>query len=342
MTSRQPLFEEVCSTDFLQFRFGGRGYRDQLNESIAKTGALAGVKVEVIKSEAGEIVWVAHDFGFLGGSLGCAEGEKITRAFEYALAHSLPVCVQCRSGGARMQEGTSSLMQMAKVSVAVNALRTASLPFIAVLNDPTYGGVSASYAMQADVRIAVENARIGFAGPQVILNTMCDADQSIFDAKCPPDFQSASYVHQYGQLDVVLSGEQCKQEYLENYVSSLTSLLMRNKKGTENTTPSLQSSSSSLTVPEEDTSAPFNYTRSRLIDRPQTQDFISSLFTDFVELSGDGRMGTDCCIRGGVASFSGRSCVVLGTFKGHTPTTMQEANYGMASPHGYRTALRNL
>lgn len=119
-SNREDLFEEVCSQDFLKFNFGGRGYQDQLNDSIAKTEVLAGVKVECISVPTAtgvvKLVWVTHNFGFLGGSLGCAEGEKITRAFEYGLANRLPVCIQCRSGGARMQEGTSSLMQMAKVS----------------------------------------------------------------------------------------------------------------------------------------------------------------------------------------------------------------------------------
>lgn len=293
--TRELLFEEVCSTDFLSFSFGGRGYRDQLNDSIAKTSVLAGVKVELVRHESATMVWVSHNFGFLGGSLGCAEGEKITRAFEYALAHSLPVVVQCRSGGARMQEGTSSLMQMAKVSVAVEANRRAQLPFIAVLNDPTYGGVSASYAMQADVRIAVEEARIGFAGPQVILNTMCDADQTRFDTVCPPDFQSAAYVHEYGQIDVVLKKEQSKQEYIETYVASIARTLMQSERGNKRR---LVAGVDGSPLTEADTSVPFNYTRSRKIDRPQTQDIISSLFEDFVELSGDGKVGRDCCIRG--------------------------------------------
>jgi len=204
ISSREIVFEDVCSVDFLNFKFGGRGYQDQLYDSIAKTDCLAGVKVEILNVNVEGVadnlllVWVTHNFGFLGGSLGCAEGEKITRAFEYGLTHKCPVVVQCRSGGARMQEGTSSLMQMAKVSVAVDALRRAGLPFIVILNDPTYGGVSASYAMQGDVRIATQDARVGFAGPQVILNTMCEADQAKFDATCPPDFQSADYVFQHG------------------------------------------------------------------------------------------------------------------------------------------------
>ena len=203
------LFEEVCSKDFLNFSFGGRGYQDQLYDSIAKTETLAGVKVECLtipdaSGTSQKLVWVSHNFGFLGGSLGCAEGEKITRAFEYGLQHQIPVVVQCRSGGARMQEGTSSLMQMAKVAVAVEALHLQGIPFVAVLSDPTYGGVSASYAMQADVKIALSDARIGFAGPAVILNTMCDANQNKFDTQCPADFQSASYVFDHGQIDLVL------------------------------------------------------------------------------------------------------------------------------------------
>ncbi len=154
----------------------------------------------------------------MGGSLGSSEGEKITKSFEYGLANKIPVVVQCKTGGARMQEGicffmyfflihftnslyikgTSSLMQMAKVSVAVEALHNAGVPFISVLNDPTYGGVSASYAMQADVKIAVADARIGFAGPAVILNTMCEANQIKYDTECPSDFQSAQYLFDHG------------------------------------------------------------------------------------------------------------------------------------------------
>mmetsp|Transcript_630 Transcript_630/g.1113 ORF Transcript_630/g.1113 Transcript_630/m.1113 type:complete len:333 (+) Transcript_630:4-1002(+) len=224
MAQRQEMFTEVCSQDFLSFSFGGRGYQDQLNDSIAKTSVLAAVKVERLKIPLAnsnfvqEVVWVTHNFSFLGGSLGCAEGEKLTRAFELAAREDLPVCVQCRSGGARMQEGTSSLMQMAKVSVAVQALGEKGLPFIAVLCDPTFGGVSASYAMQADVRIglceakthkgaetaAAEEPRIGFAGPTVILNTMCEGSQARFDEQCPADFQRASLVQDCGQVDLVL------------------------------------------------------------------------------------------------------------------------------------------
>jgi acetyl-CoA carboxylase beta subunit len=127
--AREELFAEVCSTDFLEFNFNGRAYRDQIADSVAKTKELAGVKVELITLPGVhgdlQIVWVTHSFGFLGGSLGCAEGEKVCRAFEYAREKKLPICIQCRTGGARMQEGTQSLMQMAKVLTLLDfALRS--------------------------------------------------------------------------------------------------------------------------------------------------------------------------------------------------------------------------
>jgi acetyl-CoA carboxylase beta subunit len=238
--------DEVASQDFLDFQFGPRGYSDQLATAVQKTGALAAVtcSVRAIKDNC-RVVWISHDFGFLGGSLGCAEGERIARAFEHATNLSLPVVVSCVTGGARMQEGVLSLMQMAKVSVCVEAHRRAGLPFITALKDPTYGaspasplafsprpypllppwrrarcapmlilglcscargagGVSASYAMQADVRIGIAKARIGFAGPDVILNTMFEQDQRAYDEACPERFQSAEFVQERGGLDIVL------------------------------------------------------------------------------------------------------------------------------------------
>jgi acetyl-CoA carboxylase beta subunit len=174
------LFENIASTDFLNFSFEASKYSATILSAVQSTGKVCGVScaLRTLRSSTDSsapgtrVVWLKHDFRFLGGSLGCAEGEKLVLGFEYAREHGLPVVVECKSGGARMQEGTLSLMQLAKVSVAVAALRKAALPYVAVLVDPTYGGVSASYAMQADVRIGLEGARIGFAGPGVILDTM--------------------------------------------------------------------------------------------------------------------------------------------------------------------------
>ena len=335
MNTTTPLFEDIGATDFLNFSFGPSDYQRQLKDAVAKTGNISAVSVNLITSEStnSSMVYVSHDFAFLGGSLGCSEGEKITLAFEYALERKLPVIVVCRTGGARMQEGTSSLMQMAKVSVAVKALSRAGIPFISVSEDPTFGGVSASYAMQADIRLAKASARIGFAGPSVILTTMCQNDQQLYDTTCPDDFQSSEYLLSKGQVDRVLEWKNDLE--LQGICLNLANRLMNNNGAIPN---------SSLPLPpvtEDEKSTPFNYTSSRLITRPQSQDLIAKIFPSFIELTGDGKVGRDSCIRGGLAQFPGKGTVmVIATFKGHTPKAMEEANYGMPSPHGYRTANR--
>ena len=361
MSTNTVLFEEVASKDFLGFQFGTRGYSHQLTSAIAKTGKVCAVECSVrdVASSSGDgrtvqVVWLTHNFKFLGGSLGCAEGEVLARGFEHAREHKLAVVIECRSGGARMQEGTLSLMQLAKVSVCVEAHRRAGLPFISALTDPTYGGVPASYAMQSDVRIGVSGARIGFAGPAVILNTMYEMDQSKFDDECPSDFQSAEYLQAHGQLDMVVESD----DKLESAVADVVLILQGKKAGAAAAAAASKSvvveeqksSSSSSSSSSSGGTASMDYTSSRSMARPQCQDMIDSIFTEFVELKGDGRVSGDGCIRGGLGSFGGGGengeendstrCVVIASFKGHTPGDMQAANYGMSSPAGYRKALR--
>lgn len=187
--------------------------------------------------------------------------------------------------------------------MAVQALQSAGLPFISVLCDPTYGGVSASYAMQADVRIAVveevetalSEARIGFAGPAVILNTMCQANQAVFDEQCPTDFQYASFVLNGGQVDLLLNTKKSEaQVNVESKVAQISHLIMQ-KSASQESLQRIQKDFAGKdeilnklinSAPEDEKKAAerFNYTRSRLIDRPQTQDIIHSLFDNFVEL----------------------------------------------------------
>lgn len=188
--------------------------------------------------------------------------------------------------------------------MAVQALSEKRLPFISVLCDPTFGGVSASYAMQADVRIAVtqpakdgagsgEEARIGFAGPAVILNTMCEGNQARYDEQCPADFQSASFVRDCGQIDMVLEGDQA---CVERTVAGIAHLLTVNiaragseaaiKQGLLGKLHSTEGVESAVDAGGAGSAAEhtFNYTRSRLIDRPQTQDILQALFSSFFEL----------------------------------------------------------
>lgn len=204
----------------------------------------------------------------------------IALGFDHAGRHGLPVVVECRSGGARMQEGTLSLMQLAKTSVCVEKHRRAGLPFISVLNDPTYGGVPASYAMQSDVRIGVSGARIGFAGPAVILNTMYEMDQANFDAECPSDFQSAEYLQAHGQLDMVVPSP----EDLEAAVADIVAVLHGGQTVSaeaETVAEAAAAAVDSKQIEAKDAAAAstanLDYAASRSMTRPQCQDLIEEV-----------------------------------------------------------------
>jgi acetyl-CoA carboxylase carboxyl transferase subunit beta len=148
-------------------------------------------------------VIAAMEYGFIGGSMGVVVGEKVTRAIERAIAEKLPLVVVSCSGGARMMEGTLSLMQMAKISAALVRLQQAKLPFLSVLTDPTTGGVTASYAMLGDLNVAEPGALIGFAGPRVIEQTIRQ--------KLPEGFQRSEFLLEHGMLDMVVDRRELKK-----------------------------------------------------------------------------------------------------------------------------------
>jgi acetyl-CoA carboxylase carboxyl transferase subunit beta len=190
------------SADPLQFRVDGKRYVDQVKTTTRKVGpgdayragtaAIGGVAIE-----AGFFV-----FEFMGGSMGSVVGEKITRQFERALAHRRPAVMFCASGGARMQEGVLSLMQMAKTSAARSKLREARVPYLSVLLHPTTGGVAASVAMLGDLIVAEPDALIGFAGPRVIEQTIRQ--------QLPPGFQRSEFLLEHGMVDMVVARKDLK------------------------------------------------------------------------------------------------------------------------------------
>src|SRR5919205_800770 len=191
----EELDSEVVSGDPLNFT-DTKPYKERLEQARRKTGLPEAV-INARGSVGGHPVMMsAMDFQFLGGSMGVAVGEKITRTIERALRENAAVVVVSMSGGARMQEGTLSLMQMAKISAALARLDAAGLPFISVLTDPTTGGVTASFAMLGDINIAEPKALIGFAGPRVIEQTIRQ--------KLPEDFQTAEFLVKHGMLDAVV------------------------------------------------------------------------------------------------------------------------------------------
>ena len=191
----------LVSTDPLQFT-DTKPYKDRLTSSIKATGLKDAIVVASGRIDGIDTVVAAMEYAFIGGSMGVVVGEKIARAIERAIAGRRPVVVICRSGGARMMEGTLSLMQMAKVCATLARLDRERLPYIAVLTDPTTGGVTASFAMLGDLNIAEPKALIGFAGPRVIEQTIRQ--------KLPEGFQRSEFLLEKGMIDLVVDRRELK------------------------------------------------------------------------------------------------------------------------------------
>jgi acetyl-CoA carboxylase carboxyl transferase subunit beta len=191
-------FEEhvdgLTTTDPLSFKDTKR-YRDRIRAAREKTGMEEAVICGLARIADHPVVLAVFEFGFLGGSMGSVVGEKLTRAIELAIDKHVPVLIVAASGGARMQEGILSLMQMAKTASALAHLGAAGLPYISVLTDPTTGGVTASFAMLGDIIVAEPRALIGFAGPRVIAETI--------KQPLPDGFQRSEFLLEHGQIDLI-------------------------------------------------------------------------------------------------------------------------------------------
>ncbi|GBE01269.1 acetyl-coenzyme A carboxylase carboxyl transferase subunit beta [bacterium BMS3Bbin06] len=186
---------DITSSDPLGFK-DSHTYKERIRNNQEKTGLSDAVIYGEAEIKGTRIVVAIMDFAFMGGSMGSVVGEKVTRAAERALEKRLPLVIFSASGGARMQEGMFSLMQMAKVSAAIGRLKEEGIPYISVLSDPTFGGVSASFAMLGDVIIAEPKSLIGFAGPRVIEQTI--------KQQLPEDFQRAEFLLEHGLIDMVV------------------------------------------------------------------------------------------------------------------------------------------
>ena len=180
-----------------------RAYADRLRESQASTGLKDGVITGICKVDSIPMALAVMDFRFMGGSMGSVVGEKITRLIEYATKEKLPLLIVCASGGARMQEGMLSLMQMAKISGALERHRDAQLLYMPLLTHPTTGGVTASFAMLGDLILAEPKALIGFAGRRVIEQTLRE--------KLPDNFQTAEYLQEHGFVDTIVPRTELKE-----------------------------------------------------------------------------------------------------------------------------------
>ena len=304
-----------------------RGYTEKVEALRVKPGLDEAVITGKATICGYPVVIGACDGRFMMASMGHAVGEKITRAVERATEERLPVVLFTCSGGARMQEGIISLMQMAKTSAALKRHSDAGFLYIPVLTDPTTGGVTASFAMLGDIILAEPGALIGFAGPRVIEQTI--------GQKLPEGFQRAEFLLEHGFVDRIVTRDEMK-EVLGQILKMHT--VTDEKK--EDCPEKKKENRKNISAVKENVSDWERVLKSREKERPVGKDYIDRLFTDFVELHGDRYYKDDPAVVGGIAYFHGKAVTVIAQCKGKTTKENLERNFAMPSPEGYRKALR--
>lgn len=303
-----------------------KGYKEKVEALQEKTKLEEAIVTGKIRIDGMPAVVGVCDGRFLMASMGEAVGEKIVRAVERATEEKLPVIIFACSGGARMQEGIVSLMQMAKTSAALKRHSDAGQLYISVLTDPTTGGVTASFAMLGDIILAEPHALIGFAGPRVIEQTIGE--------KLPKGFQRSEFLLEHGFIDRIVEREHMKAELAEllRLHSGDACFDRRAKERQEHIIP--------VSRAKKARSAWDRVQISRRKGRPVGSDYIENLFTNFIELHGDRCFKDDKAIIGGIAYFEGMPATVIAQAKGRNTRENIERNFGMPSPDGYRKALR--
>ena len=311
------------------------GYEEKIANLQEKTKLHEAVTVGKCMVNGLETVLGVCDARFLMGSMGYVVGEKITRAFERATEEKLPVVLFTSSGGARMQEGIVSLMQMAKTSAAIRKHSEAGLFYLPVLTDPTTGGVTASFAMLGDVILAEPGALIGFAGPRVIAQTI--------GQKLPEGFQRAEFLVEKGIIDGVVERQELKEtvwKLLNIHQDALKYIHYGDTQNVENLPEIRNSCGKAAGCDKKELTAWERVEISRSKERPTTLSYVQQVFDDFLELHGDRAFRDDGAVIGGIAMFGGQPVMVIGQQKGKNVKENIYRNFGMASPEGYRKALR--
>ena len=306
---RRPYIERLADAR------ADTGYNDAV---VAADGTIGGIAstVCVLNGE------------FMTGSMGRVAGDGIVAAMEHAIETRRPFVMVVASGGARMQENILSLMQMARTTVAVNKLHANGIPYIVILTDPTYGGVTASFAMLGDIHIAESGARIGFAGRRVI-------EQNIRE-KLPSNFQTAEYLYEHGMVDIV-----SPRAELHNRLAKILAVLTkqpRDAKQINVATPLTDSSKKIRGMGETD--AYDKVLLARHENRPHFLDYINGIVDDWTYLAGDRLYAEDPAMGSGIGYWRGLPAVIIGQEQGRTIETRQKHRFGMANPDGYRKAQR--
>ncbi|GAB3656644.1 hypothetical protein GCM10027589_16300 [Actinocorallia lasiicapitis] len=326
----QGAFEEhgldVQTQDVLGF-VDSKPYTTRLEAARYKTGRREAAVYGTGTIGGHAVVVAVMDFGFMGGSMGGAVGEIITRAAELSLHTRTPLLLITASGGARMQEGSVSLMQLAKTGQAIARLKEAGVLSICLLTDPTFGGVTASYAMLGDVLIAEPGALVGFAGPNIIEQTIRQ--------KLPDGFQKAEFLLSHGMLDMVTP---------RDHLRPTLSKLLRMHADAELSVEPFQGEDGNEPITDPDALADrpaWDVVKlARDIGRPTLLEYAGYICEEFLQLSGDRLYAENSSIAGGLATIGGRTVMLIGHLKGHNTAELVANNFGMPEPEGYRKALR--
>lgn len=312
--------EGLATTNPLNYK----GYEEKIEALREKTGLDEAVITGSAYIGENKVALAVLDSRFMMASMGSVVGEKITRAVERATEEKLPVVIFACSGGARMQEGIVSLMQMAKTSAALKRHSDAGLLYISVLTDPTTGGVTASFAMLGDIILAEPNALIGFAGPRVIEQTI--------GQKLPKGFQRAEFLLEHGFIDQIVTRENMKE--------TLKKILDLHRVEVSAEFSSAEISEGFASAQNEEFTPWERVQISRKKDRPVGRDYIDRLITDFQEFHGDRYYSDDKAITGGIGFYKGMPVTIIAQCKGKDTKENIMRNFGMPSPDGYRKALR--
>jgi acetyl-CoA carboxylase carboxyl transferase subunit beta len=312
-------FRTVGSVDPLEFA-DEMPYPQRLREAQEKTGLREAIVTGVCEIGGMRVALAVVEFEFLGGSMGSAVGEKITLAFELARRRKLPMITVVASGGARMQEGMLSLMQMAKTAGAAAQLHEVRVPYISVLANPTTGGMYASFASLGDITLAEPKALVGFAGTRVI--------EQVTGQRLPSGSRTAESVLEHGMVDAVVP-----RPRLRDTLTLILGLLTSPYRLTRDQSPEV-----SVSEPEPPVETAWETVQlARHQDRPTSLDYLHRIASTFFELHGDRLYGDDGAIVCGLADLAGQTVMFIGQERGHGDPRHHE---GRAMPEGYRKAQR--
>lgn len=295
-------------------------YEDKINKAKENTDLNEAILIGTCSIGGIKVVLGVMESKFMMGTLSVSVGETITRAFEYATDNKLPVILFCASGGARIQEGLFSLVQMAKVNAAIKRHSDKGLLYISCLTNPTMGGVTASFGLLGDINIAEKNSQIGFAGKSIIENLYSE----ILDS----DFQTEQYNENNGMIDIIAD-----RKDIRNILLDLLKMINNNNKVVR-----IDNKDENRSMTNDDLLEILKNVRD--IDRFKGKDYLISIFDKYIELKGDRINSNDTSILSGIGNIENKSFIFNIQNKGRTLKENKETNYGLTRPEGYRKALR--